>query len=250
MSTVTLDKTLMNYSRTQFRNILTGAKALRPRLCSNGTVEERTLAETLSADYGLRAGKPSHVMENITMTFEAITEWLLKGYKVNIGNFGTFSLSARGPFDSDSGKPTDDTRIRVNFVPGTKMTFSTSSFDLQDSAGPATSPWISFVRACQMKAVSGRIVRDVDTRLSGSNLYFDAAQADKLTISYAEEGGSQSVSITPDEVESSSIRFKFPVALKEVPAGTALTVTLETHMGEGADAAIRKCSRKTVLVEA
>lgn len=250
MSTVTTGKTQMNYNRVPCNNILTGVKTLRPRLCSNGTVTEQTLAETLSADYGLRAGKPSHVMENITMTFEGIAEWLLKGYKVSIGNFGTFSLSARGPVDSDSGKPIDETRIRVNFVPGEKMTFNTSSFELSDNAGSAESPWISFIRACRMKAVTGRIVRDVDTRLSGSNLYFDAAQADKLTVSYVDEGETQSISITPDEIDSSSIRFKFPVALKEVPAGTVLTVTLETHMGEGADAAIRRCSRKAVLVEA
>lgn len=249
MSTVTLDKTLMNYNRTTCNDVRTGAKTLRPRLCSNGTVTSKVLSGSISADYGLRAGKPSHVLENITMTFEGITEWLRKGYRVNIESFGTFSLSARGPVDPDTGKPTAETKIRVIFTPQEYMTFDTDSFELSDNAGSEGNPWISSVRATQLKAESGRIVRDVDTRLSGSNLYFDAAQGDKLTISYVDEGEAQSISITPDEVDSSSVRFKFPVALKEVPAGTALTVTLETHMGEGADAAIRRCSRKAVLVE-
>lgn len=245
MGNLIIEKIKMAFGIRPYVDITTGEKRNYAYLMNNGSTHLDELSESLSSDYGQRAGKPSHVRENVVMVFEKIREELELGKEVVIDGFGRFRLTLRGPVSPESGRPTENSRICVSFRPLAKMEFKIGDFDLSCKDGTLLPPRITNVTSCTDAAQSGKVVRDSAIRIYGSRFMKDV----RLTFSYEEEGEAMSLSVTPGEIEPSCMKVPFPVALKEVAAGTELTFTASSRMGV-TDGPLLSCSRKAVLVEA
>lgn len=249
MSTST-EKVQLTYGVRTVGNIITGETTRRAFPIANGSIGLDRFCKILSTDYGLMAGRESHIRGTITSILNAVLEEMKKGQTVTFDNYLRFRPSFRGPVDAETGKPSAETELCVTVQTLKRMKLEIGSFDLINRDKSAALPKITEIYACLLGAERDKIVRSKDFQLSGRNLYFDAAMGDTVTLSFkAEDDEMQSISATPTECNPASMRFTFPAALAEVEDGTPIEITLRTRMGV-ADGVLSSTSRTAILVKA
>lgn len=249
MSTST-ERVQVSYGIRKITNVVTGETGRRAFPISNGMVTLDRFCKILSEDYGLMAGRESHVKGTVVSIMEAIVEEMKKGNSVTIDNYLRFIPSFRGPVDPATGKPTDQTELCVAVQSLKKMKLDQKNFDFVIKDKSIVFPKMTEVYACILGAERNKIVRGKDFQIGGKALYFDAAMGDTVSISYkSEEEEVQSIAITPTECTPINMRFAFPAALAEVDAETELEITLRTRSGV-ADGAFYIASTKAILIEA
>lgn len=246
MSTATIDKTVLYYDIRESGALITGEKTKRAFLEQKEIVNLTRLGKIMSGDHGRMAGHEDHVRSSAVAICESIHDELAKGNTVLIDDYLRFIPTLRKKVDPETGRPTNESEIGVAVQVLRKMKPDIREFQLvnRDKAGPV--PRITELYALKLGAVRDRLVRGQAFRLCGRNLYFDAAMGDTVTLSYTNEGETQSFAVTPTECDPSGMNFAFPTALAEVPAETPVEITLRTSMGVK-DGAFSTTSRKVAL---
>ena len=239
-------KTKLFYRMQDFYSIETNGKYKRAVPATTGTVYLEDVCEYTAADGTYGAIRPSLIRNIVLGLMANVRKLICEGKTVVIDDYfrgrGYFS----GAMDPVTGKPTKDTVFRVRMTPLKKMLVPVSEFELECLDTEVPNPVITSITSTGLRVTKDVLVRGKDGCIAGRNLYFDAAQGDTLTVSYVEEGETQSVAITPSDLDSVCFRFKWPAALAEVPDGTELTFRLSTRCGVAGGALIT-AERKVVL---
>lgn len=250
MSTTTSTvKPSIVYDIREMNNIQTGEKSKRAFPRPNGVIGLTRLSTTMSSDYGRMSGKPSHVASTIVSIMESVLDELKLGNAVVLDKYLKFTPTFRGKVDPETGKPTQETELYVTIRPLEKMKLECSSFNLVSSAQEVPQPKITNITAWALNAAKDVIVRNMKFKLSGRNLYFDAAMGDTITLGITVDGEPTSLTLTPTDALSDTIIFEFPSMLAEAVAGSEIEIVLRTHSGVK-DGALNVTSRKAVLADA
>ena len=221
----------LNYQMRSFNNITTNQVEQHAEPVATGVMNLDALCNMIAEDGGYLRGKASYVRSTAIALLEAIQKALCEGKTVILDDY----LRLKGSFanlDPETRRPVKDTLYRIRVSPLKNFQFRVEKlFRLTCVEGSVPAPAIVNVTICTLGGTKDVIHKGKDIRISGRNLYFDAAMGDTLTVSYEEEGENQSIALTPTEVDETCMRIAFPAALSEVPAGTVLTFTLTTRRG-------------------
>lgn len=240
-------KPVLPYRMRNFHSIETNEKYRRADPVSTGTEDMNSTCAAAAADGTYGAIRPSLVKNVVLGVLAKVEEFVRAGKTVVFGDYFRCKGCFSGGMDPVTGRPTKDTVYRVRMTPLKKMIIPVSEFELECVESEIPLPSIISITSTGLKATKDALVRGKDGCIAGRNLYFDAAQGDTLTVSYVEDGETQTVSITPTDLDSVCFRFKWPAALAEVPDGTELKFRLSTRCGI-AGGAFALADRTAVLV--
>lgn len=247
MSAGSEGKVDLGYTKKSYVNLVTKTPFERAEPVPTGVADVTALSQMIAEDGGYLRGKQTYIKSCIYAVLAGIDKAIRDGKTVVLD--GYFKL--RGTFvnlDPETGKPTRETVYKVRALPLDRMQFKASTaFNLSYVGSTTPSPDITDIRVCgAMDSKKDVLVQGKDIRLSGRNLYFNAAQGDTLTLSFAEEGEERSISVTPTEVEPTCMKIPFPATLAEVEAGTIINFTLSTRRGVE-NGSFKTDSRKATL---
>lgn len=221
----------LNYQMRSFNNITTNQVEQHADPVATGVMNLDALCNMIAEDGGYLRGKASYVRSTAIALLEGIQKAMCEGKTVILDDY----LRLRGSFtnlDPETRRPGKDTIYRVRATPLKNFQFRVENlFKLTCVESSVPAPAIVNVTICTLGGTKDVFLKGKDIRISGRNLYFDAKMGDTLTVSYEEEGETQSISLTPSEVDETCMRIPFPAALAEVPTGTVCTFTLTTRRG-------------------
>lgn len=217
-------KTPLKYTVHAVNNVRTGKKSNRAFVITNETISLDRFCRILSEDYGAMLGKELYIKGFISSIMEAILEQLKAGNVVSFDNYFRFSPSFKGGVDPDTGKPDENTALRIVVQPLKKMKLSIKDFSLVNQGKMPPEPKISFVYAIAQKIKMNQIMHGVGFCVRGRNLTYHAELGDKVTLTYKVAGKTQSVEIVPKEKSLYDMEFDFPAALNDVPYGTKIEI--------------------------
>lgn len=250
MSTLSAEiRPSITYDIRKMRDPRTGDPTKRPFVLSNETINLANLSNIMSGDHGLMSGKSTHVTNTVISTLESVMEQLRKGNAVVLDNYLKFTPTLRGKVDPETGKPTSETQLCVTVRALDKMKLSLSDFNLVGTAPDVPQPKITCISAWAKKYTKDVIVRNKDIMITERNLDFDADMGDTVTLAFKTEEEPTTLTLTPTDCTSGTLRFAFPSALGESPAGTEIEMTLRTRSGVE-NGAFNVTSRKAVLADA
>lgn len=250
MSTLSAEiRPSITYDTRKMMDIMTGEPVKRAFIHVNGTVNLANLSNIMSGDHGLMSGKSTHVTNTVISTLESVMEQLRNGNAVVLDNYLKFTPTLRGKVDPETGKPTSETRLCVTVRALDKMKLSLSDFNLIGMDPDVPQPKITCISAWAKKYTKDVIVRNKDIMITGRNLDFDAAMGDTVTLAFKTEEEPTTLTLTPTDCTSGTLRFAFPSALGESPAGTEIEMTLRTRSGVE-NGAFNVTSRRAVLADA
>lgn len=232
MSSGSDGKVDLGYTRKSYVNLVTKTPFERADPVSTGVADIDALSQMIAEDGGYLRGKQTYIKSCIYAVLAGIDKAIRDGKTVVLDGYFKFN----GTFvnlDPETGKPTRETIYKVRALTLDKMQFKASTaFNLSYVGSTTPSPAITDIRVCgALDSKKDTIVQGKDIRLSGRNLYFNAAQGDTLTLSFTDEGEEQSITVTPTEIETTCMKIPFPAALAEVEAGTVVNFTLATRRG-------------------
>ncbi len=201
---------------------------------------EKLLDEVASNGHGI--GKVSALKGAYFALMSVIRDHLLAGDTVVLDDFARIHCTIRGTVDSTGVLAEGRNEVHTAVHPMKAFQFKLDNFTWRNASTTVGSVRMTSITACGAGTAVGSIQKGKDIRIVGRNL-------DKLTsvtLTWTSEEGESSVTVSPSETESLTLRLSWPAALDEVADGTVVTFTATA--GEGAS--LQVVSRTATLVGA
>ena len=224
-----MDKITKKYSLVSAKNPLTGEALTRPVLAEQQT---RSMAHVI--EFAIKNNYMTGQVENLTGAvkgfFEALRQYCTEGQNVTLANwiriFGVLSgtVGETGTLDAAKNKY----RVRVSALNELSVPLDTFSWQRTDDSGVKVT-----VRniAAKNGATVGVIEKSKAIVATGSNLIYNAAYADAITVAYTEEGLEKSLNLVPETSGATALEIAWPAALDELASGTVLEFKFKLHGG-------------------
>lgn len=231
------------YKTVNRKDPITG-KPIQYAVCQKGNevTLDQLLDEMGKNGYGL--GRLSGFKSVYLALLAVMREHLAAGDWIYLDGFARVTSTVRGTVDESGQLVEGRNSVHTSIMALAGFRLSLKDFSWMNVSDTSTMPKLSSIHSCVPSAVLGKFVRGKDIRLNGRNL----GGATSVTLSWTEDGESQSVLATPAETEPTSVRLAWPAALAEVADGTEVTFTVSVGTGTEGDLPLR-ASRAAVLVE-
>ena len=239
-----MDKITKKYALRVCQNPLTGEKLTRPIVAERSS---RTLANVV--DFAIQNHYMTGQVENLTGTvkgfFEALQQYCLQGQDVTLANW----IRVHGELSGTVGETgTLDAahnafKIRVGALSELAVPLDTFTWQRVDDAGVRVT-----VRNVAAKGGTtvGVIEKSKAIVATGSNLIYNAAYADAITVAYTEEGVEKSLDLVPETSGATALEIAWPAALDDVASGTVLEFKFKLHGGIK-DAPVQVVTKRATL---
>ena len=237
------DKTTMEYRVFTARNPKTGGTLLRPLVVNRSTLNMRQIV-AYAKTAGYVRGQTKDLEGLLGGFIQAMQDRALAGYSINVNNWFIVSGQLRGSVGEDR-LLTAANSYHVTLTATKDLKASIDDFAWQRVDEGVI---IKVESLASPGGVRDEVIKSKAITASGKNLSYHADWGDSVTVSWQEEGETQSAAITPSEQSETYLRFDWIAALAEVPADTYLTFTFRLHATK--DGAEQVTSRTVRLVSA
>lgn len=219
------------YTVRETNNVRTGKKCRRAFTQVKQTTTLSRLSQNMANDRGLMAGKPSFVRSFLIAAMDSIVDELKQGHAVTIDNYLRLTPTFRGSVDPDTGNPTNKTEVAIAVQTLQKLKFPIRDFNLVNCGTEVKVPKISCLWSCNIRAPKDTLIRGRRFSINGSDLYYDDAMGDTITLGYLQDGTRHEIAIVPTDCASNAFLFDFPPELENAANGTAVEIVLTTRCG-------------------
>jgi len=220
------EKVPMDYYVGEFKNPKDGSILLRPIIVNRQTAGIAQVVER-GKQAGFVRGQSSDLIGlfgGFCQTMKVMAE---EGYNINLGWF-YIGGNITGTVD-DSGNLTPANQYRVNMRPAKDMKIDIDNFAFTNiGAGGIKAKvehlsWIGSPKDLQLK-------KGEPFQATGKNLAWSTGCTATLTYVLA-DASVHTLSITPTESDFSHMKFAWPAALDDVPAGTEIVASFRLRGG-------------------
>ena len=187
---------------------------------------DQLFAEVSNNGQGI--GKVSALKGAYYSLLSVIREHLMAGDTVYLDDFVRITCTIKGTVEESGTLSKERNSVHTVFLPHSNFQFKLEDFNWKNITDMAARPKITSIASCVTNAVKDTIVSGKDIRLYGKNL----DNVKSVVLTWMDEGEKQSATVTPSEVESSTLRMTWPAALSEVEDKTEVTFTITVGTGE------------------
>jgi len=221
------DKTKMKYRVFTARNPKTEGTLLRPVVTSRNSLTMRQLVAYAKSANFVRGQQKD--LEGLLGGFiEAMQDRAKAGYSINVNDWFIISGQLRGTVGEDRTlTAANEYHVTITASKDLKVDIDNFSWSRVDDSGVV-------IKVDNISSPGGKVGEVVKTKAivaNGKNLSYNSAWGDSIKVTYV--GLETPIALTPSEQSESYLRFDWPTALADVPAGTELVFEFKLHGGEG-----------------
>ena len=202
---------------------------------------DQLLSEVAKNGHGI--GKASALKGAYFALLSVIRDHLINGDIVYLDDFGRIMCTIRGVLDESGILTKENNSIHTSFSPHKNFQFKVGDFAWKNETNTTNKPKLTSIHSCTADATVGKFTSGKAIRLNGRNL----GKVVSVLLRWLDGDETCTATVTPEEIEPTTIRLAWPAALAEVAGGTEVTFTVSTGSGnEGSP--VQQATRTAVLV--